>query len=218
MPLDVFDYRRDVRNVVITPEIRSRFMRMEPGMVASRHSHDVGHEVFLILEGHAEFDVDGERAVLGPGQMCFARADQAHHVRVVGDEPMTLYLSVTPHLEPTHTWWDSTGSKLPPRYGTSTRQERATAGASSPTTGELADRHADAARSLADAAQANAAAQAEAVDALKRAVAAGDLERAKATVDAMWAHVYELSKGFYAFVAAWNELAPRASAGASETR
>ena len=34
MPLDVYDYRTDVRNVAITPEIRSRFLRMEPGYVA----------------------------------------------------------------------------------------------------------------------------------------------------------------------------------------
>ena len=90
MPLDVFDYRTDVRNVVITPEIRARFLRLEPGEVAERHSHDLGYEVFLVLEGQCEFEIDGARAVLGPGQMCFARVDQLHQVRTVGNEPMTM--------------------------------------------------------------------------------------------------------------------------------
>ena len=45
-------------------------MRMEAGFVAEPHSHDLGHEVFLVLEGRAEFDIDGEKEVLGPGQMC----------------------------------------------------------------------------------------------------------------------------------------------------
>ena len=51
MPLQVFDYRRDIKNVVITPEIRARFLRFEVGAVATRHSHDLGAEVFLILQG-----------------------------------------------------------------------------------------------------------------------------------------------------------------------
>ena len=34
-------------------------MRMEAGEVAAPHSHDLGHEVFLVLEGSAEFEIDG---------------------------------------------------------------------------------------------------------------------------------------------------------------
>ena len=76
MPLQVFDYRRDIKNVVITPEIRARFLRFEVGDVATRHSHDLGGEVFLILQGRAEFEIDGETAVLGPGELCFAGRDE----------------------------------------------------------------------------------------------------------------------------------------------
>ena len=60
MPFAVYDYRTDVRNVVILPDIRSRFLRMEPGEVGARHSHDLGQEVFLILEGECEFEIEGE--------------------------------------------------------------------------------------------------------------------------------------------------------------
>lgn len=211
MPFDVYDYRTDVRNVVITPEIRSRFLRMEPGTVAARHSHDLGHEVFLVLEGQAEFEIDGERAVLGPGQMCFARADQMHQVRVVGDKPMTLYLSVTPHLEPTHTRWDEQGKKLPPRYGTATAAERA----QPPRWGEppaaLVDRHLGAAKALAAAAAANATAQEEAAAALRRALTAGDPVAVKAAVDAMWRQIYVTYKSFQALELAWNALTPLVS-------
>src|SRR5437899_8591134 len=105
MEFTVFDYREDVRNVLVTPQIRSRFLRMEPGQVARRHSHDLGHEVFLVLAGKAVFEIEGETAELGPGQMCVVLADQLHSVRVAGDEPMTMYLSVTPHVQPTHTSW-----------------------------------------------------------------------------------------------------------------
>lgn len=207
MPFDVYDYRTDVRNLVITPEIRARFMRLEPGGVASRHSHDLGQEVFLVLEGRCEFEIEGERAVLGPGQMCFARTDQLHQVRTVGDEPMTMYLSVTPHVEPTHTWWDEFGTKLPPRYGTVTRNEATGPGGPTPSLPNLAAEHLAAARALAATATESARVQADAAAALQRALDDIDPAAAKAAVDLMWDHVYETFRGVYALAAGWNELA-----------
>jgi quercetin dioxygenase-like cupin family protein len=211
----VYDYRTDVRNVVITPEIRSRFMRMEPGAVVARHSHDLGHEVFLVLEGRAEFEIDGERAVLGPGQMCFARADQMHQVRVVGDTPMTLYLSVTPHIEPTHTRWDDRGQKLPPRYGTATATEQANRPGSGQPPAALVDRHSVAAKALAATAVANNVAQEQEAAVLRRALAAGDSKAAKAAVDAMWQHIHRTHKSVQALEAAWNELTTLVSESSS---
>jgi len=96
-----------VHDVLVTPQIRSRFSKMEPGQSADLHSHDLGHEIFLILEGRVEFEIDGETEELGPGQMCIALANQPHTVRVVGDEPMTMYLSVTPHVQLTHAAYSS---------------------------------------------------------------------------------------------------------------
>ena len=40
MGFPVYDYRTDVRNVLVTPQIRSRFLRMEPDKV--HKSHDLG--------------------------------------------------------------------------------------------------------------------------------------------------------------------------------
>ena len=211
MGIDVYDYRNDVRNVVITPEIRSRFLRMEPGYTAPRHSHDVGHEVFLILSGRAEFEIDGERAVLGPGQMCFARAGQMHQVKVVGDQPMTMYLSVTPHLEPTHTFWDDQGRKLPPRYGVPTAAERAQEPPSPEPLAALADRHAAAARALAAVATANAAAQEAGAAAVKRALAAGDAAAARSAIEAMWQQISRTYATLQSLESVWNELTVRAS-------
>ncbi len=210
MPLEVYDYRTDLRNLVITPEIRSRFMRLEAGAVASRHSHDLGHEVFVVLEGRAEFEIDGERAILCPGQMCFALAGQLHQIRVVGDGPMSMYLSVTPHLEPTHTFWDERGNKLSPRYGNSTSSERAALPRPPDPPEALADRHVAAAKTLAEVAEANAAAQEGAAAAFKRAVVGGDRAEAKDAVDAMWDQMYRTYRSFQALEAVWNELAPRA--------
>ena len=50
MAFQVYDYREDIRNILVTPQIRSRFLKMDVGQVNRSHSHDLGHEIFLILQ------------------------------------------------------------------------------------------------------------------------------------------------------------------------
>jgi quercetin dioxygenase-like cupin family protein len=209
MPLEVWDAQRDVRNLFITPEIRARIMRFEPHQLSAGHTHDLGHEMFLVLAGQAEFTIDGESAMLGPGQACVARAGQWHEVRAVGDGPMTLYLSVTPHIEPTHTQWEREGgARLPYRYGVATRAERAARTEPVPKATALLERHLAACDALAEAAQANAAAQVSAAGDLRSALSAADPAAAHAAIDAMWAAFSAVYSYLQASERAWNDLAP----------
>ena len=207
MSFPVYDYRTDVRNVLVTPQIRSRFLRMEPGQVASLHSHDLGHEIFLILSGRALFEIDGETEELGPGQMCVALADQIHSVRVVGDEPMTMYLSVTPHIQPTHTMRTVAGERLPHRFTPFSAYDVEM----DPDTPieVLIDRHVDAAQAVAEAAHASANIQQEMAGWLKKALAGGDPATVREARNAMWEALYTTYKNVYDLSAVWNELAPR---------
>jgi quercetin dioxygenase-like cupin family protein len=207
MAFDVFDFRTDTRNVVVTPELRGRFLRMEPGEVGPSHSHDLGHEVFIVLEGKAEFLIEDHRAVLGPGQMCFARAGELHEVRVIGDAPMTLFLAVTPHLEPTHTFWDAQGRKLPPVYGYWTPAGLADQTMPTDPLPLLATRHLAAARTLAETLAAQSAGQVATVAALEERLAADDLGGAKGMIDNLWSDMHETYVQFQLLMTAWNELA-----------
>ena len=211
MPYAVYDFRTDVKNLFVTPRIRSRFLRMEPGEVHRAHSHDLGHEVFLILEGRCQMEIDGDRAVLGPGQLCVAFAHQMHQASNVGDGPMTMYLSVTPHVVPTHTQYDrETGERLPPRYNPPTMFDQLDAVPDVPTA-ELADRFAIAQAALADVTRAAVQAQQAGIAALKEAAGRDDLPALAAAMDGLWAHVYAAHERLDALTAAWNQLAPRAA-------
>ncbi len=207
MSFTVYDYRTDVRNVLVTPQIRSRFMKMQPGQVAQPHSHDLGHEIFLVLEGRCEFEIDGDSQELGPGQMCIALADQLHSLRTVGDVPMTLYLSVTPHIQPTHTGWAADGQKVPPRFAPSSAYDV------QPDLGisleELMERHAEEAEAVAQAARANADVQREMAAKLREAISKGDEQAATQVRNAMWEAVYTVYRHLYDFGDVWNALAPR---------
>ncbi len=211
MAFRVFDSRTDIQNLIVHPDIRARFLQMEPGEENVPHTHDLGAEIFLILEGQAEFVIEGHSEVLGPGQLCFADRDEVHVVRCVGDSTMTMYLSVTPHIDPTHTWWDENGEKLPPRYGGSTTSERAAMDEQTPPPpiADLTAAHAAAADEAARAAQAAAKAQRTGVAALEQALADGDQSAAEAAVDDMWAALYRSFSAKRDLAAAWNALAPR---------
>lgn len=213
MPLRVYNWHDDVKNFVITPEIRMRFYRMEVGQTDSRHSHDLGHEIFFILQGQCEMEVDGERAILGPGEACVALRDQMHQAKNVGDTPVIMYLSVSPHVVPTHTSWTADpkegGQKLPPRYGLTYRPP-----ADEPPPlplDVLTDRYLSASQSLFGASDRAARVHRELGPALKVSLAAGDTAAARAHIDGLWAELLPLLRAVSDVEDAWNELAPRAA-------
>lgn len=208
MPFTVYDYRTDITNVLVTPEIRARFMVLDVGEQTGRgHSHDLGHEVFLVLQGQAEFEIDGDRQVVGPGQMCVALVDQAHTVRNVGDEPVIMYLSVTPHIQPTHTGWTDAGTKEPPRFQPG-RTYDLPPDPHTPTE-MLLDEHLDAAEALDEATEAACDVQREQAAAFRQALAAGDKAATLRARDAMWEALYPMFRQMYALAGAWNALTYR---------
>ena len=204
MAFRIFDFRKDIRNVIIEPEIRARFMRLDPGDVGPAHTHDLGQEIFLVLQGQAEFEIEGHKEILGPGQMCFAAVDESHTVTCVGDEPMIMYLSVTPHIEPTHTWWDSGGNKLPPRYGTTLEDVDLSDG----TIDEKLDASVASAEALARSAVESASIHSVVATRVKKALAADDRDAAKAAVDEMWNAMYPMFRNLRKFELAWNAVTP----------
>ena len=210
MALEIYDYRKDIRNLLVTPQIRSRFLRMEPGQVADLHSHDLGHEIFLILQGRAHFRVADDEAELGPGQLCVALVDEMHQVRVVGDEPMVMYLSVTPHVQPTHTGRDEDGQRHPVRFAPSAAYDVETDTATP--IGELVDGFVAASAGLAQTAASAASAHREHGELLKQALADGDQDAAGQHREAMWDRLCATYQELFALSDQWNTLAPRAGA------
>ena len=207
MSLKVYDFHTDIANVLVTPQIRCRFMKMEVGQEAGGHTHDLGHEIFLVLQGQAEFEVDGERATLGPGEFCIALVDQYHSVRNVGDEEVIMFLSVTPHIQPTHTFWNEDGTKKPPRFMPAGSYDEP-ADRDTPTA-ELAERHAAAAAALAESADAAGAVQREEADRCLQALEAGDEQAAEAARERMWNAVSDVLSRAMALGDTWNTFAAR---------
>ena len=209
MAFEIFDFRREehIKNLLVTPHIRSRFLRMQPGAVADLHSHDLGHEIFLILQGRCIFHIAGSEQELCAGQLCVALADEIHQVRAIGHEPMVMYLSVTPHIQPTHTGRDPDGTRHPTRFQPSSSYDVETD--TDTPIDELIDNFTAAATDLAQAASDQATVQEERSGQLKAALAAGDQAQATELREAMWQDVYQSFTRAYALADLWNDLTPR---------
>jgi quercetin dioxygenase-like cupin family protein len=213
MPLQVYDYRTDNRNILVTPEIRARIMRIEVGGTSGGrrpgpgHSHDLGHEVFVVLQGQAEFTIDDQTAVVGPGQACIALVDQPHTVRNVGDETVIYYLSVTPHIQPTHTGWTAEGKTAAPRFQPSTAYD-VPPDRDTPTE-DLLQRHLGAMETLARTVEIARGVQRAHAAAFQDALEAGETPAALQARDAMWAALYPLFAQVYELAEAWNNLTYR---------
>ena len=213
MALAVYDFRNkeDICQMLVCPQIRARFLRIEPGAVRTdeQHSHDLGHEIFLILQGRCEFTISGESAVLEPGQLCLALADEPHLVRVIGDEPVIMYLSVTPHVQPTHTGRKADGSRHPLSFSPNTAY-----GVETDTTtpaAELVDRFVSATDAYAEMLRDTADRQADMVANLKISLADGDHDRMEQYRNQMFEGIHEGFRQLYDLGDLWNTLAPRIS-------
>lgn len=208
MTIPVYDYRKDIANVVVRPEIRARFMRMEPAPAGDLHSHDLGGEIFLVLEGQCEFLVEDERITCGPGELIYMEPRVKHTLHAVGDEPCVVYLSVTPHVEPTHTRYDDAYEPLSPTYGGWRGKEHRDSNADRAMS-DLAGSYEESARTLAAVARDNAEALDQHLKALISGDAAGDQQAVKQTVDDMWPGLRDVLRQVRDVERTWNDLAPR---------
>jgi quercetin dioxygenase-like cupin family protein len=98
MSIEVFDYRSDGPrglNFFVKPECRARFMTIRPGEAAPFHHHQLGQEVFVVMEGRGLFVIGDDEAVLEAGQACVARSGERHFVGPADENPMTLFLCVS---------------------------------------------------------------------------------------------------------------------------
>lgn len=119
-----------------------------------------------------------------------------------------MYSAVTPHVEPTHTQYDESYNRVPPRYGT-WRGKDARDAHSDTSTEALATAYVETAQNLASLSQANAEGLNRQLQGLRAAITKGDQARFKEIVDEMWLNLRDILQQTSSVELAWNALAPR---------
>lgn len=101
-------------------KIRGGMLTFPPNIECDYHSHDEADEVFLFLSGSGLVTEEGEVAPVGPGDVVVTLAERKHKIKSF-DDPLVMWLTVTPNLVPSHTHYkqleDGTWERITPRGG-----------------------------------------------------------------------------------------------------
>jgi mannose-6-phosphate isomerase-like protein (cupin superfamily) len=83
-------------NLFATKELFLDVYCLEPGQMQKTHTHATSTKFYVVLEGHARFEVAGETKDLGPGQAVLARAGEEHGVENRTRDRLILLVGMAP--------------------------------------------------------------------------------------------------------------------------
>lgn len=86
--------------------VRGGMFYLDEGKTASYHSHDSAAEVFVFLKGQCRAKVDGVSEEFGPGEVLYVPAEEKHELKNIGNSLLEVWLTVTPNVSPSHTFYD----------------------------------------------------------------------------------------------------------------
>jgi mannose-6-phosphate isomerase-like protein (cupin superfamily) len=95
--------------LVYTDHIRGGVLNFRPGYAADKHFHQDADELFWFFQGQCRVVTpDGE--VLAPaGTVVYTAPGEWHIIENPGPEPLLMFVTVTPNLVPSHTFFDAAG-------------------------------------------------------------------------------------------------------------
>ncbi len=70
---------------------------LDPGQATERHFHALAEEIYYVLEGTGELEVDGERAHVGPGNSVLLLPGAWHQIRAGAEQLRFLCLCAPPY-------------------------------------------------------------------------------------------------------------------------
>jgi uncharacterized cupin superfamily protein len=85
---------RKVRQALDVTEFGVNAVVLPPGYTSRRHYHDRQQELYMVLRGEIEFDLDGAKHTLGPGGLARVDAPTVRSLRNVSETDDAVYLCV----------------------------------------------------------------------------------------------------------------------------
>lgn len=76
-----------------------------PGQATQRHYHARSEELYVLLEGEGDMEVDGERGRVGPGDAILIPPGAWHQIRA-GDGPLRFLCCCAPPYSDEDTFFD----------------------------------------------------------------------------------------------------------------
>jgi mannose-6-phosphate isomerase-like protein (cupin superfamily) len=79
---------------------------LEPGQETQRHYHARSEELYVLLDGEGEMEVDGERARVGPGDAILIPPGARHEIRAGAHAPLRFLCCCAPPYSDDDTFFD----------------------------------------------------------------------------------------------------------------
>jgi mannose-6-phosphate isomerase-like protein (cupin superfamily) len=79
---------------------------LEPGQATERHYHARAEELYVLLDGRGEMEVDGARGAVGPGDAVLIPPGAWHQIRASEQEPLRFLCCCAPPYLHEDTFFD----------------------------------------------------------------------------------------------------------------
>jgi len=79
---------------------------LEPGQSTQRHYHRESEEIYYLVKGAGEMEVDGDRARVGPGDAILIPPGAWHEIRAAGEGPLRFLCCCAPPYRHEDTFFD----------------------------------------------------------------------------------------------------------------
>ncbi len=89
--------------------VRGGVLTFAPGFIADKHFHDGADEIFWFFQGQCRVTGPYEEVVLDAGNIVLTPANEWHIIANAGSQPLLMFLTVTPNVVPSHTFFDADG-------------------------------------------------------------------------------------------------------------
>jgi mannose-6-phosphate isomerase-like protein (cupin superfamily) len=100
----------DGLSLTFTDYVRSRVLNFAPGFAADKHFHQGADELFWFYRGTARVITPDQDVALPEDSVIINPAGEWHVIaNGSADQPLLMFLTVTPNVTPSHTFFDAGG-------------------------------------------------------------------------------------------------------------
>lgn len=96
--------------LVYTDHVRGGVLTFAPTFAADKHFHQDADEIFWFFEGTCRVTTPDGAELIPAGEIVYTEPGEWHIIENAGDTPLLMFLTVTPNIVPSHTFFDANGA------------------------------------------------------------------------------------------------------------
>lgn len=96
--------------LIYDDHVRGAVLTFAPGFAADKHFHQDADELFWFFQGTARVITPEGETIAPAGTIVYSPAGEWHIIANAGETPLLMFLTVTPNLVPSHTFFRPDGT------------------------------------------------------------------------------------------------------------